>query len=54
MPRLARLVRSVCCGPPLAVGHESLFSIGKDIVRPKRNKLSDHKLEILKFNKKFR
>ena len=52
MPRLARLVRSVCCGPPSTVGDESIFSIGKDIVRPNRNRLSDHKLEILTFLKK--
>ena len=49
MPRLAKLVRSVCCGPPATVGDESLFSIGKDIVRPNRNRLSAQKLEILTF-----
>ena len=51
MPRLAKLVRSVCCGPPATVGDESLFSIGKDIVRPNRNRLSAQKLEILTFLK---
>jgi hypothetical protein len=25
IPRLARLVRSVCCGPPSTVGDESIF-----------------------------
>jgi hypothetical protein len=41
MPRLSRLIRSVCCGPPSTVGDESIFSVGKDIVTAKRNRLSD-------------
>jgi hypothetical protein len=52
MPRLSRLVRSVCCGPPSTVGDESIFSVGKDIVTAKRNRLSDYKLEVLTFLKK--
>ena len=52
LPRLAKLVRSVCCGPSATIADESIFSEGKNIVRPNRNRLSDKKLEILSFCKK--
>ena len=40
------------CELPSTVGDESIFSLGKDIVTAKRNRLSDYKLEVLTFLKK--
>jgi hypothetical protein len=51
-PRLIKLVRFVCCGPPTTVSSERDFSMGTDIITPKRNKLSDKRIEHLTFLKR--
>ena len=52
LPKFAKLVRFICCGPPTTVSSERDFSMGTDIITPKRNKLSDNKIEYLSFLKR--
>jgi hypothetical protein len=51
-PRLIKLVRFVCCGPPTTVSSERDFSMDTDIITSKRKKLSDKRTEYLTFLKK--
>jgi hypothetical protein len=48
-PILSKLVKFVCCSPPTSVPSERDFSMGTDIVTPKRNKLSEKRIEYLSF-----
>jgi hypothetical protein len=52
LPKLSTLVMSICCGPPTTVASENDFSMGADIIWPKRNKLSDKRLHCLSFIKR--
>ena len=52
LPLLSKLVQYICCGPPTTTPSERDFSMGTDIITPKRNKLSDRRIEILSFLKR--
>jgi hypothetical protein len=52
LPKLTTLVMSICCGPPTTVASENDFSMGADIIWPKRNKLSDKRLHCISFIKR--
>jgi len=52
LPLLAKLVRAVCCVGPTTDPSEADFSIDKDIITQKRNKLSDEIVERLSFLKR--
>jgi hypothetical protein len=51
LPKLTTLVMSICCGRPTTVASENDFSMGADIIWPKRNKLSDKRLHCISFIK---
>ena len=52
LPKLTTLVMSICCDPPTTVASENDFSMGADIIWPKRNKLSDKRLHCISFIKR--
>ena len=52
LPRLSKLVKSICCGTPATVDSERDFSMGKDIISSKRNSLSNNNVEYISFLKR--
>ena len=50
-PKLALMVKSICCGPSTTVASESDFSMGSDFVWAKRNRLSARRLQHLNTTK---
>lgn len=52
LPKLSNLVKCICCAPPTTTPSERDFSMGTDIITPKRNRLSDKKIEYLSFLKR--
>ena len=51
-PKPAKLVKSICGGPPATVASDSDFSMGSDFVWAKCNKLSSRNLHHLTFVKR--
>ena len=51
-PKLALMVKSICCGPSTTVASESDFSMDSDFVWAKRNRLSARRLQHLTFVKR--
>ena len=52
LPKLSKIVKCICCGPPTTTPSERDFSMGTDIITPKRNRLSEKKIEYLSFLKR--
>ena len=52
LPRLAKLVTSVCCGTAATLDSERDISISTDLITPKRNRLSDQNVTYLSFLKR--
>jgi hypothetical protein len=52
LPKLSKIVKCICCGPPATTPSERDFSMGTDIITPKRNRLSEKKIEYLSFLKR--